>query len=59
MHIVQFGWLWPPSCCHLACLASQGWWKHLPLAYNAQKRIKYHHPEQWDLSAIHIIHYGG
>ena len=47
-----------PYCiCFLAMLL-QGRWRHLPHAYNAQKRIKYHHPELWDLSQIAVIHYG-
>lgn len=32
-------------------------WKHLPYTYNAQKRIKVHHPNLWDLQQIHVVHY--
>ena len=34
----------------------QGKWKHLPYTYNAQKRIKYHHPTLWRMEDIHIVH---
>lgn len=34
-----------------------GRWKHLPWSYNAQKRIKHHHPDLWDLPNIFAIHY--
>ncbi|KAL4442944.1 hypothetical protein ABPG77_008435 [Micractinium sp. CCAP 211/92] len=35
----------------------KGRWRHLPLVYNGQKRIKYHHPEQWSMDSLYIIHY--
>ena len=35
-----------------------GRWLHLPYTYNAQKRIKYHHPSLWRLEDIQIIHFG-
>jgi len=34
-----------------------GRWRPLPYIYNAQKRIKYHHPNLWDLQHIAVIHY--
>lgn len=34
----------------------KGKWKHLPYTYNAQKRIKYHHPTLWRMEDIHIVH---
>lgn len=37
--------------------APQGLWTHLPYTYNAQKRIKYHHPKLWRLEDIRVIHY--
>ena len=36
----------------------QGRWRHLPYAYNGQKRIKLHHPGLWDLEDVFVIHYG-
>jgi lipopolysaccharide biosynthesis glycosyltransferase len=47
-----------PSRHPFLAMLLQGRWRHLPHAYNAQKRIKYHHPELWDLSQIAVIHYG-
>ncbi|KAL4457668.1 hypothetical protein ABPG75_012533 [Micractinium tetrahymenae] len=35
----------------------KGRWRHLPLAYNGQKRIKFHHPDQWSMDSLYIIHY--
>jgi inositol 3-alpha-galactosyltransferase len=34
-----------------------GKWKWLPAIYNAQKRIKYHHPDLWRLDDIAVLHY--
>eukprot|EP00887_Chlorella_sp_A99_P002666 scaffold6.g2666.t1 len=34
-----------------------GRWMPLPYVYNAQKRIKYHHPDLWVFSDICVIHY--
>ncbi|KAL4541123.1 hypothetical protein Ndes2437B_g05508 [Nannochloris sp. 'desiccata'] len=34
-----------------------GRWKWLPAIYNAQKRIKYHHPSLWHLEDIAVLHY--
>jgi lipopolysaccharide biosynthesis glycosyltransferase len=34
-----------------------GRWTPLPYIYNAQKRIKYHHNDIWDLSDVAVIHY--
>jgi hypothetical protein len=36
----------------------QGRWRHLPWSYNGQKRIKWHHPDLWDLANVYVIHYG-
>ena len=35
----------------------QSKWTALPFTYNAQKVIKYHHPELWRFQELHIIHY--
>lgn len=35
----------------------KGQWQALGYTYNAQKRIKTHHPNLWDLNDIHILHY--
>lgn len=35
----------------------KGRWRHLPLVYNGQKRIKFHHPDQWSMASLYIIHY--
>jgi len=34
-----------------------GRWMWLPAIYNAQKRIKYHHPDLWHLEDIAVLHY--
>jgi inositol 3-alpha-galactosyltransferase len=34
-----------------------GRWIGLPVIYNAQKRIKYHHPDLWHLEDIAVLHY--
>jgi inositol 3-alpha-galactosyltransferase len=35
----------------------KGKWKCLPYIFNAQKRIKTHHPSLWKLEDIFVIHY--
>ncbi|PSC72665.1 glycosyl transferase isoform B [Micractinium conductrix] len=35
----------------------KGRWRHLPWAYNGQKRIKYHHPDLWSMDELFVIHY--
>lgn len=52
----------PPTPPHPPALAQplyppQDCWTHLPYTYNAQKRIKYHHPKLWRLEDIRVIHY--
>ncbi len=34
-----------------------GRWRHLPYTYNAQKRIKYHHPDLWAFDDVAVVHY--
>ena len=35
----------------------QNRWKAHPYKYNAQKRIKLHHPSLWNLNDVAVLHY--
>lgn len=35
----------------------KGKWKSLPYTFNAQKRIKTHHPSLWNLEDVFVIHF--
>jgi inositol 3-alpha-galactosyltransferase len=34
-----------------------GRWSHLPYVYNAQKCIKFHHPQLWCLPQVAVLHF--